>query len=105
MSTKIPGIHSEADHPPYTLKGLTLETFDHEYPKCSWIHIFTDGSAEKAVKNEGSGMIAMHPSEAAFSKARPVGVQNTNFKAEMDAFGSFWQLNTLRQMPSNSTVQ
>ena len=30
-------------------------------------------------------MIAIHPSGAAFSKARPVGVQSTNFKAEMDA--------------------
>ena len=67
------------------LKTRTLETLDHKYPKCSWIHIFTDGSAEKALKNGGSGIIAIHPSGAAFSKARPVGVQSTNFKAEMDA--------------------
>ena len=37
------------------------------------VHIYTDGSAEGAVENGGSGMIAMHPSGAAFSKARPVG--------------------------------
>ena len=30
-------------------------------------------------------MIAIHPSGAALSKARLVGVQSTNFKAEMDA--------------------
>ena len=87
LSTKIPGIHSKADHPPHMLKALTLETLDHKYPKCSWIHdlIYTNGSAEKAVKNGGSGMIAIHSSGAAFSKARSVGVQSTNFNAEMDA--------------------
>ncbi|KAK3791357.1 hypothetical protein RRG08_012539 [Elysia crispata] len=85
VSTKIPGIHSKVDHPPHMLKALTLETLILKYPKCSWIHIYTDGSAEKAVKKGGSGMIAIHPSGAAFSKARPVGVQSTNFKAEMDA--------------------
>ena len=103
MSTKIPGIHSKADHPPHMLKTLTLETLEHKYPKCSWIHIFTGGSAEKAVKNGGSGMIAIHPSRAAFSKVRPVGVQSTNFKQKWAH--CFWQLNTLRQMPSNVTVQ
>ena len=30
-------------------------------------------------------MIAIHPSGAAFSKARPVGVQSSHFKAEMNA--------------------
>ena len=29
--------------------------------------------------------MAIHPSGAAFSKTRPVGVKSTNFKAEMDA--------------------
>ena len=52
VSTKIPGIHSKADHPPHMLKALTLETLDHKYPKCSWIHIYSDGSVEKAVKME-----------------------------------------------------
>ena len=84
MSTKIPGIHFKADHPPHMLEALTLETLDHKYPKCSWIHIFTDGSEERAVKNGGSEMIAIHPSGAAFSKVRSVWVQSTNFKAEMD---------------------
>ena len=46
VSRKIPGIHSKADHPPYMLKALTLETLNHKYPKCSWIHICTHGSAE-----------------------------------------------------------
>ena len=50
MSTKIPGVHSKAGHPLHMLKALTLETLDHKYPKCSWIHIYTDGSAEKAIK-------------------------------------------------------
>ena len=84
MWTKIPGIHSKADHLTHMLKALTLKILEHKYPKCSWIHIFTDGSAERAVKNGGSGMIAIHPSGAAFSKARPVGVKSTNFKEEMD---------------------
>ena len=52
VSTKIPGIHSKADHPSHMLKALTLETLDHEYPKCSWIHIYIDGSAERAEKTE-----------------------------------------------------
>ena len=85
VSTKIPGIHSKAGHHRHMLKALTLETLDHKYPKCSWIQIYTDGSAEMAVKNGGRGMIAIHLYGAAFSKARLVGVQNTNFKAELDA--------------------
>ena len=103
MSTKIPGTHSKADHPPHMLKALTLETLDHKYPKCSWIHIYTGGSAERAVKNRGSEMIAIHLSGAAFSKTRSVGVQRTNFKKQKWRH-CFWQLNTLRQMPSNSTA-
>ena len=58
------------------LKALTLEILDDKYPKCSWIHFYSDGSAERAVKNGGSGMIAIQPSEADFSKTRPVGVQH-----------------------------
>ena len=52
VSTKISGIHSKADHPVHMLKALTLETLDHKYPKCSCFHIFTDGSAARAVKME-----------------------------------------------------
>ena len=52
VSTKISGIHSKADHLPHMLKALTLETLDHKYPICSWIYIFPDVSAERAVKME-----------------------------------------------------
>ena len=42
VSTKDPVIHSKADTTPHMLKTLTLETLDRKYPKCSWIHIFTE---------------------------------------------------------------
>ena len=40
---------------PVQQKILTLEMIQQRYPQTSWTHAYTDGSAENAVRNGGSG--------------------------------------------------
>ena len=50
----------------------------NDYPQENWTHIYTDGSAEKAVEN-GAGR---HPDGSTDSYTVPTGKHSTNFKAE-----------------------
>ena len=58
----------------------------HErYPQHSWIHAYTDGSAEKAVKNAGSGIYLKFPDRPSVFLSFPVGKRSSNYRAEVQA--------------------
>ena len=56
-----------------------------KYPSHTWIRCYTDGSADDAVKNGGSGIYTTHPDRVPSSTAVPAGKRCTNYKAEVFA--------------------
>ena len=55
INLSVPGI-TKKDQQPAALKSLTLEMIEEKYPTNSWTHVYTDGSAEGATLNGGSGV-------------------------------------------------
>ena len=49
------------DQPDHQLKSLTLEMLLNNYSQEEWTRIYTDGSAEGAIKNGGTGIIINNP--------------------------------------------
>ena len=58
---------------------------DIRYPQSSWIQAFTDGSAENAVRNGGSGVFIKFPGGTPDSLSIPVGDLCSNYRAELQA--------------------
>ena len=70
---------------PFTQKSVTQEMIHEKYPKHSWIHAYTDGSAEEAVRNGGSGIFLKFPDKPPVSLSFPVGKRSSNYRAEVHA--------------------
>ena len=62
------------------------------YPKSTWTHVFTDGSAENAVRNEGSGAYIRRPDGTTSSLSIPAGDLSSNFRAEVHALKAATEL-------------
>ena len=82
ISLTVPGIISK-DQQPATLKTLTLAMIYDIYPSSSWTHVYTDGSAEEATHNGGSGIYVRYPDGERSSLAVPGGKLCSNFRAEV----------------------
>ena len=67
------------------LKSLTLEVLDRDYPSTTWTRVFTDGSAENAVKNGGGGVYIKFPDGSSLRKTVATGQHSTNYRAEAHA--------------------
>ncbi|XP_076455528.1 uncharacterized protein LOC143290127 [Babylonia areolata] len=79
---KIPGVDSKECHIAAELKSLTLEALSIKYPPDTWARAYTDGSAEEAVKNGGSGVYIRFPDGKTISTSVAIGTLSTNFRAE-----------------------
>ena len=82
---KVPGLGKKGEQPPALQKSLTQELLYEKYPQHSWIHAYTDGSAEKAVRYGGSGIYIKFPYKPPTSLSFPVGKQSSNYIAELQA--------------------
>ena len=58
---------------------------DRNYNPTQWTRVFTDGSAEEAVRNGGGGVYIEHQNGQRTSAAVPTGEVSTNFRAEKSA--------------------
>ena len=85
LVTEVPGVTRKGDQPDCLLKSLTLEMLLAEYNASVWTRIYTDGSADGAVKNGGSGIHICHPNGQTQSKSLPAGQKSTNYRAELTA--------------------
>ena len=65
--------------------ALTLDMLEEEYLKADWTHIYTDGSAEDAVRNGGSGVFVGTATGQTVSYSNATGRKCSNFKAETSA--------------------
>ena len=68
--------------PVHVMKALTQEMLDTLYPLTSWTQVYTDGSADSAIKNGGAGVYIKYPDGRTENLATPGGKRCTNFKAE-----------------------
>ena len=68
IRTTVPGVTSEEDQSEAVLRALALEEIDKHYPTASWTHIYTDGSAENAIRNRGCVACIKHPGKPPFSQ-------------------------------------
>lgn len=82
---KIPGIQNKDEMPPEILRSLTLEHLATEYDPATFLHVFTDGSAESAISNGGGGVHMRFPDGRRISRSIPTGTLSSNFKAEARA--------------------
>ena len=65
------------------LKTLTMEEIDKRYPATTWTHIYTDGSAENAIRNGGCGVFIKRPGLPSVSLSKPGGSLCSNYKSEL----------------------
>ena len=81
----IPGIRSKDEQSPMERKALALEYLDEMYPSHVWTQVFTDGSAENAIKNGGGGIYMKEKNGQEICTAIATGSLSTNYRAEAEA--------------------
>ena len=57
----IPGIQKKDTRNDSEKKLLALELIHLNYAQESWIHVYTDGSADEAIQNGGAGIYIQFP--------------------------------------------
>ena len=53
-----------------------------EYPREAWTHVYTDGSATRAVINGGAGIVILYPSGKRETHHAATGTHCSNYRAE-----------------------
>ena len=71
VRTETPGLATKATQASELQKALTLYMIQDRYPKSTWTHVFTDGSAENALRNGGSGAYIRRSDETTSSLSIP----------------------------------
>ena len=82
INLQVPSITTKESHSKEELKNLTLELMEREYPRNEWTHVYTDGSADQAVRNGGAGVLIRFPNGESLTKSIATGKRCTNFRAE-----------------------
>ena len=85
IECSIPGIGPKDSQSGIERKSLTLEHLNQHYPKETWTYVYTDGSAEEAVRNGGAGIYVQYPAGIEDRLSFPTGRYSTNFRAEAEA--------------------
>ena len=83
--TDVPGIQKKDHLTTLQMKTLTQELIDSKYNPAEWTHVYTDGSAEKAVKNGGGGIYIRYTDGRQTKKAFVTGKISSNYRAETTA--------------------
>ena len=85
ITLDIPGIEKKDDNLPTDLRTKSLAYCEEEYPGEKWTHIYTDGSADGAVKNGGGGIHISYPDGRKEQFSIAAGAVCTNYTAELTA--------------------
>ena len=94
VRTEIPGLAAKGTQAPELQKAHTLEMIQSRYAKSTWTHVFTDCSAEKAVRNGGSGAYIRLSDGTTSSLSIPAGDLSSNNRAEVHALKAATELLT-----------
>ena len=82
VNTKIPGIEDKKMQNPEERRKISNAFIETCYPSSSWTHVYTDGSAENAVRNGGAGVCIQFSEDNEEHVSLPTGLYSTNYKAE-----------------------
>ena len=82
IKTNIPGIQKKDLQTGPERKVITEEYLHNTFPQDSWIHVYTDGSSENAIKNGGGGIFIQYPEGNEEKISTATGLLSTNYKAE-----------------------
>ena len=82
MFLSVPGITSK-EQLPGELRNFTLALIADRFPHTAWTHVYTDGSAEEGMKNDGSGVYIRYSDGDTTSLSVPGGLQCSNYRAEI----------------------
>ena len=63
-------------------RSLALVNIAENYPPETWTHVYTDGSATKAITDGGAGIIIQYPSGATQTASSATGKHCTIYRAE-----------------------
>ena len=81
----IPGILYKEDQSGPVMKALTLEYIQEHFPRDTWTRVYTDGAADKAVRNGGAGVYIQYPEGEEEQISTPTGHFSSNYNAEVMA--------------------
>ena len=79
---KIPGIEDKRLQTPEERRDITNAFLNIHYPCDPWTRVYTDGSAEDAVRNGGAGVCIQHSVDDEEHVSIPRGLHSTNYKTE-----------------------
>ena len=82
---EIPGLLPAEQQIPTQQIALTLDMLEEKYPQADWTHIYSDGSAEEAVRNGGCGVLVRIPTGQTVRYSNATGRKCSNFKIETSA--------------------
>ena len=85
-------------------KCLTQEYLQSHYPTKSWTPVYTDGSAENAVRNGGTGVYIQYPGGREDKISLANGLHSTNYKSEAEALKTAAPRNEVNTHASHSVV-
>ena len=95
---------TKSEVPPQTLKTLTLDYLDRNFPSNQWNRVYTDGSATEAVRDGGGGIYIEWIDGTTECFSIPTGSQSSNYKAETSALESAATILMSRQKLGANTV-
>ena len=78
----IPGIEKKYFQSNAEKKSHAMEHIQKNYPQDTWTLVYTDGSAEEAVRNGGAGIYIRYPGGREEEISLATGLYSTNYKAE-----------------------
>ena len=85
IQCQIPGVGSKDSQTGPERKSYTLDHLQTQYPTETWTHVYTDGSAEEAVRCGGAGVYIQYPGGREDMLSLATGLYSTNYRAEAEA--------------------
>ena len=85
VKDSIPGIARKDSMPLQDLETKTSDFINTNYPSELWIRVYTDGSAEEAVRHGGGGVLIEWLDGTKIENSIPTGRHSINYKAEAAA--------------------
>jgi ribonuclease HI len=82
VRSSVPHLQPGKQEDEHIRKSLTLAMIDDEYPREAWTHVYTDGSATRAVINGGAGIVILYPSGKRETHHAATGTHCSNYRAE-----------------------
>lgn len=80
----VPLLDSEAQNE-ILKRSHTLAMINEDFPSDLWTHVYTDGSATRAVEDGGAGILIRYPSGRNETHFMATGKRCSNYKAETEA--------------------